>query len=513
MGVAAWLSCAAGVAGAAGATPVPVRAVPSASVASYGAASYSAAGSLAQASQSPIAATVILSAADLLSQGMVWDKSAQISFLHATGLRDAPSTMEGTLFMQLSQRTAARDSTPASTGTAALRYWQWSDGGTETQDYISKAQLGVHTLRLRAYYDTARRAPARAASTAYRSQAAGIGMPGDDDRGGHGDYAVGFGLEDQVRIGGGNRLQLAFSSKSEVHRENLIGQPVQTDRDRVQVAALDDTQALGERWTLAAGLSYQRAKMLREQYDGTGAGTGSDPVGSKSAWDGKMMLHLDLGDGDALQLGVVRHSRFATIKDRYAWRMVTVLANPDLQPETARRLEIGYAGWIGDWRAQLQLFHGGVRNLIQSSLVGNTISQPQNVARVAVDGLELSLHSRVGQLDMGGHYALARSANLGDDRMLTGAPRNKLQAYAALDAGGGWRLDGSVEASSMRHASSSGARRSSGFAIAGAKASYRLDSGLTLEAGVRNLFDRVYADTAGFPEPGRTGFVQLKHSL
>jgi iron complex outermembrane receptor protein len=41
------------------------------------------------------------------------------------------------------------------------------------------------------------------------------------------------------------------------------------------------------------------------------------------------------------------------------------------------------------------------------------------------------------------------------------------------------------------------------------KAGYEFAGGITVEAGVRNLDDRLYEFTEGFPEPGRTSFVQF----
>jgi iron complex outermembrane receptor protein len=95
----------------------------------------------------------------------------------------------------------------------------------------------------------------------------------------------------------------------------------------------------------------------------------------------------------------------------------------------------------------------------------------------------------------------------------TDTPHHKLFADAVWHAGGGWEVIGSTEGYSRRYSSSDGIQVAPGFVTANLKAGYRFSGGTLLEAGVRNLFDRIYEYAEGYPEPGRTFFVQFNTPL
>lgn len=48
------------------------------------------------------------------------------------------------------------------------------------------------------------------------------------------------------------------------------------------------------------------------------------------------------------------------------------------------------------------------------------------------------------------------------------------------------------------------------YAVSNLKFSVRLPQNVTVSAGVNNLFDRNYALTEGYPEAGRTFFVNMQ---
>jgi iron complex outermembrane receptor protein len=70
-----------------------------------------------------------------------------------------------------------------------------------------------------------------------------------------------------------------------------------------------------------------------------------------------------------------------------------------------------------------------------------------------------------------------------------------------------------VEGLSSRYSNSTGTQIAGSFAVANLKAGYRLSQGTLIEFGMRNIFDRLYAYSEGFFEPGRTAFVQFNTPL
>jgi len=71
----------------------------------------------------------------------------------------------------------------------------------------------------------------------------------------------------------------------------------------------------------------------------------------------------------------------------------------------------------------------------------------------------------------------------------------------------------SEEAASQRYSSSDGKQVAAGFGVTNFKAGYHATSALLLEVGINNLFDKLYAYEEGYPEAGRSEFVQFNYQL
>lgn len=400
---------------------------------------------------------------------------------------------------------------PAYTGSiATARYWQWPYWDKESLYFLSRTQLGRHTLKLRAYYDTFKNSLSQFSNNTYTTLLTGSSGPSAYD-----DFTTGFSVQDDIRLGADNQLQLAYNRKNDVHREYVVGQPIQTDQDRTQVLAVEDTQALNQRWTLAGGVSAQRAQVVAAQsYNATTRVMTGYPTDSKSATNAQAALNYALNDSDALHVSIARKSRFATIKDRYSFRLGTAIPNPDLQPEKATHVEAGYRGILaGNWQASAAVFHSVISDMIQSATLSASTSQMQNIGRVVVDGAEGDVRGTLGSFELGGNVTVMNRSNRSNASKLIDTPRRKLFGYATWKAGHGWTVNASVDANSMRYSSSTGTQVAAGFATINAKAGYRLANGVLIEGGVRNLADRVYAYTEGFPEAGRSLFVQFNSPL
>ena len=392
----------------------------------------------------------------------------------------------------------------------AIRYWQWPYWDKESFYFLSKTQLGNHTLKFRAFYDTFKNSLSQFTNATYTTLGTGSSAPSF-----YNDFTTGFSVEDDIRIGERNQLQIAYNIKTDVHRENAVGQPVQTDKDQTQTLAIEDTHAVTDRLTLATGLSFQRAEVLSAQnYNSTTKVLSNYETGSKSALNGQVGLNYKLNDSDSVHATIARKSRFATIKDRYSYRMGRAIPNPELQPEKATHYEIGYRGKVADkWMLGANLFRSDITNMIQATSITSSISQQQNVGKVEVNGIELELRGSIGRLDLGGNYTLMNRANLSNNNKLTDTPKQKLFTYATWNVSEGWTVNGSFEANSMRYSSTDGKQLVPGYAVTNGKLGYRTNGGLLVEAGVRNMFDRLYSYTEGFPEAGRTYFVQFNQSM
>jgi iron complex outermembrane receptor protein len=129
-------------------------------------------------------------------------------------------------------------------------------------------------------------------------------------------------------------------------------------------------------------------------------------------------------------------ARFPVIFELYSTRFGTATPNPDLGPERATNLEIG---WNGDANQHVRLaanvFYSNVRDLIQTMVLPDTTTQTQNVGDGRFYGAELSIDAAVATpLTVGGNYtALSRTIHdaLQPNLRPTGVPTQKAFLYAA----------------------------------------------------------------------------------
>ncbi|CAN5184572.1 TonB-dependent receptor [soil metagenome] len=408
---------------------------------------------------------------------------------------------------------------PPYAGTAASVspvYWLWPYWDKESLYFLSSTRLGEHTLKVRAYHDTFKNSLVAYDDASYSTLKKSSSFESWYD-----DYTDGFSVQGDLRISASNLLSTSYNFKTDVHRENNAGEPVRRFKDQTQSIALEDSHAFNSRLSLSTGLSFEQRDSLEAQdYNSSTKKVSDFARGNNSATNGQAGLSYKLNGSDTVHASVARKSRFPTIKDRYSYKMGKALPNPDLKTEQATHYEIGYSGKLGaNWMLDASVFHSDITNLIQSAtlttLCGTSAcTQSQNVGKSTAEGLELGLQGSLGAWDMGGNYTYLKRSNRSDPGVfLTDTPRQKLFASAVWHAGAAWDLTGSAEAYTQRYSSSDGKQIAPGFAVANLKAGYRLKGGTLIEVGARNLFDRLYSYVEGYPEPGRTYFVQFRMPL
>jgi iron complex outermembrane receptor protein len=395
-------------------------------------------------------------------------------------------------------------------------YWQWPYWDKESIYFISSTNIGDHTLKFRVYHDTFKNSLDVFDNANYNSMAKSSSYASY-----YNDYTNGFSIQDDIKLTANNLLRGSYNFKEDIHRENNAGEAVRHFKDLTQSFALEDTHAFNQKLSLVTGLSFDKRDSLQAQNYNSSTKVVSDFArDNNTASNGQIGLFYQLNDRDAIHATVARKSRFPTIKDRYSYKMGKALPNPDLKMEEANNYEIGYSGkWAESWKFEGNLFHSDVTNLIQSTTLttmcgSSRCIQNQNVGKSSADGVELGISGSLAHWDLSANYTYLQRKNLSTPGLfLTDTPRHKVFTSAVWNAGGGWSVTGSAEAYSRRYSSSDGTQIAPGFMVTNLKMGYRLPGGTLLEAGVRNLFDRLYEYTEGYPEAGRTYFVQFNMPL
>jgi iron complex outermembrane receptor protein len=150
-------------------------------------------------------------------------------------------------------------------------------------------------------------------------------------------------------------------------------------------------------------------------------------------------------------------------------------------------------------------------------------SQNQNVGRITQYGIEVGgVVSVTENLEGGLSYTYIDRNNKthhsrGDSATykMTNVPEHKFFSYVKyMTPLKGLSLLGDFEYNSNRwNSESSDTEQVGTFALVNMKASYEIKKDLSVEAGIKNLFDREYEYTLGYPEPGRTYFLGMHYKF
>lgn len=212
------------------------------------------------------------------------------------------------------------------------------------------------------------------------------------------------------------------------------------------------------------------------------------------------------------------------------------LGNPDLKPETSNGFEVGANLGDEEFGGRITAFHNRYRNFIDTATAGFDpaypfgVTQAVNLDRVRIYGVEISAHK---QFDNGFHISgsltYANGKNLDpsieNNRLASVAPLKGVlgAGYAAETWGADVAL---IAAKSSSAKSDSTFGNVPGYGLVDLTGWWKpeMTEGLTVRAGVYNLFDKEYYDAisvrdvsftatspgkAYYSEPGRTFKVSL----
>ncbi len=385
------------------------------------------------------------------------------------------------------------------------RFWQWPQWNKETLYFLSNTQVtATSNLRARLYYDIFTNAINSFDDATYSTQKKPYAFQSF-----YNDYTYGGGIEYGTTAVRRNQLKLALQYKRDVHRENNLGEPVRRFEDNTATVGLEDEYAVTDRITLIPGISYSnRANMEAQDYNSSTHALVPFPQAAASgAFNGQAGLFYRLSEKHRLGASVAHKTRFATIKDRYSYRMGTAIPNPGLKPETATNYEVNWRGRPADVLSlQGALYYSRITDAIMGiSNVEPGRSQMQNAGQAEFMGAEAALEWKVRKnLLCSVNYTYIERNNLQNpDLHFTDVPNTKLFGFLSYRPVDRIRMTASAEHCSSRYSTSYGTKAAA-FTVANAFVSGKLWKYASLELGVNNLFDTNYSLVEGWPEEGRS---------
>jgi len=392
-----------------------------------------------------------------------------------------------------------------------IRYWRWPEWGKDSFYHIANKTLGPAAhLRLRLYYDTFHNRLDSFDDARYSTQTRSTSFISLHD-----DHSWGGRLEFATSAPARHLLKTSLALKDDTHREHNLGEPQRRFRARTLSMGLEDSIRLGSQTQALLGFSADRMDVLQAQNFQQGV-VSPFPTGGLWALNPQAGLVHTLSEADRLRLTFARKTRLPTLKDRYSYRIGRSLPNPDLEAEQARHLEAGYSRSVGAGTLlDAAVFYAAISGLLQEFAVGPQLFQYRNLGRVTHAGFELA--ARTGRLrpaTLHAHYTYLHRKNVSLPSIpLIQTPRHTVAGQGLVSLRGGVRLAGDIRLEAGRWDLSESGRylKLGGFAVVSANATFPLGRRLELQAGARNLTDRHYYLDEGFPEEGRSLYLNLRY--
>lgn len=187
-------------------------------------------------------------------------------------------------------------------------------------------------------------------------------------------------------------------------------------------------------------------------------------------------------------------------------------ANPELEPETSKNLELGLQGTAAGVQWQLNVFRNEIEDLISSDATFTTLA---NVQEARINGVEASLATEIAEWQL----SLALTALDHENRSTGNALLRRPDRTVSLNLArgfGGFDVALNLLAQS-EHADidpvTFGSSTVGSYALANLVAGYRISDAMTLRLRIGNLFDRDYQIVDGFNTYGRTAQLSFDYSF
>lgn len=422
------------------------------------------------------------------------------------------------------------------TSNVSLRNWSWPQWNIEGVYFLSTTALSDQaTLKTRAYWNSYKNQLLSWDNRLQNSQLLGRSFDSPYD-----DTAYGGSAELGVALTPRDTLSVAFHYRHDEHREAQLSapgnpanvrEPVQTSAERTWSAAVENRLAFTDALSLTLGASYDwRDTDRAEEYGVPQGQTGANRLYSfalrnASAWNAQGRLDWNQ-NGTALHASVSSRARFPTLFERFSSQFGTALANPDLRPERATNFEIGGSHRLGPIQVEGALYYSHLTDALVSVLNAG-LNQRVNIGSADYYGGEISLTADLASsLQAGINYSyIHRSFDVGTPLagtirpfQLTDVPAHKGFVWLFWRPLPGLNVVPDLEFASGRTtvtpATANGNNpfyyQTEAYVTAGLRIDYAVTDNLTVGIGGRNLFDRLYTLTDGFPEQGRNFFASIR---
>ncbi|MCL1861336.1 MAG: TonB-dependent receptor [Proteobacteria bacterium] len=411
------------------------------------------------------------------------------------------------------------------TGTSTISTWDWPKWNTWSLYWLSHTQLGEKSyVKTKVYYNSFVNDLLAYTNTTLSTR----NWVSHYD-----DNAQGMSVEFCTTALPRQTLKAALHFRRDQHKEwqdlglaspNPSTEPKQETVENSYSFALEDTVHVAQKFDLVAGVSRDIRRTKKSQDFTTANGLFDYEIADQFATNYQGAAIYRYREGGKLSFSVSKRYRFPTMFDRFSSRFGSAMSNPYLKPEHGLNIELGISDRIRPGvYVEAALFHNKVKDAINwvggfiDPEDGLTKQKAVNLGEATYKGFELGSNAQVmPNLELGGNYAYI-DTKVNDpnnaDYKLTSTPRHQVFLYAKWKPLNDLKVIPSFEYGGTRWSdppSGSGYVRTGNFKVFNLKVEYQLNRNWDVSLAVRNLLDKNYELTSGYPEEGRNFLLSTR---
>ncbi|ATB70655.1 TonB-dependent receptor [Sulfurospirillum diekertiae] len=343
------------------------------------------------------------------------------------------------------------------------------------------------------------------------------------------DYTLGGNAELDFKLTEAQMLKLSVTQKKDYHKDIDSASPGQDIKAEGTTTSygLEYSLKVTDQITWVTGASYDENKIDKAEYR-SGTTIKEFPKYDTDAFNPETALYYKLSDATTLYGSIAKKSNMPTLKDRYSTKLGTYVPNPDLKAERSINYEVGIDQKVTDTHvAHVALFLSESDDYIASVNVpdvvgvctGGKCKQSQNIGKEEHKGVEVSLDSFWDEYISSSVSYTYIDADIKDNPAnpyVTDIPKHsfagrlKYSPIAMVD------IIPQVRYESERYVSNDyryGDYQTKDFFLMDLKVAYRPVKALELAVGVKNIFDKDYFYSYGYPQEGRSYYANARYSF
>ncbi|MDR0635253.1 MAG: TonB-dependent receptor [Azoarcus sp.] len=405
--------------------------------------------------------------------------------------------------------------------------WDWPEWNVWNLYFLSHTKLGKKSyIKTRAYYN-------KFDNVLVSSNATNPANPGQNWTSHYDDLAYGANVELGTDLLPGHTIKGALHWRRDEHAEwnhttpTGADEPKQHTSEDIVSLAVEETWHVTPKFDLVFGLSRDaRFTRKSEEYDSKS----TPPVFFDQSTADKWATNYQAAaiwfyrDTGSVHFAISDRTRFPTIFERFSSRFGSAVSNPWLKPERARNIELGIEDKIGPGvTGSAAIFYNEIDDAIHSVRLvaphpGAGQNQSRNIGRAYYSGVEFGITvTPADNLEIGANYSYVDTkVNNPEDSeaRLETTPRHKGFIYAKWQALPRLTVIPALELSDNRWSSdSSGYVKTGAYELLSLKLDYKLTSQWQIAFAARNLLDKNYAPSVGYPQEGRNFLVSTRYQF